>query len=501
MAYDLLLRNGRVIDPGNELDMVADIAIEGGAIVEVAPEIDPVRASRTWDVRGYVVAPGLIDHHMHSTLGVGGEATFAMLARAGVSAATDFAGPPSRVMDLVARHGSGISIASLQVLRPNPTEGQNPFASGPETALASASPTGMEIASAVEAGLAAGAIGTKILGGHFPFTPEATLAIIEESQKQRSYMALHVGTTETGSNLLGLEEAVGFAGPNRRLHLCHINSALRGQILPSRLHEAARAMELLARNHDSIVSESFLTRWSPDPGLCLDGVPDSAIVRTSLEIGGYEPTEVGLARAIAEGFVAVLLPNADENRYAFGDEALRFWRAQGTNTGIAFPISYADVGLICATHKDPGGPFTVTAFASDAGQFPLNVTLDHGLLLVEFGAISLADLIWKASYAPSRMMGLLEKGHLAPGADADIVISDIERRRANHLFVGGKLVMTDGMILGYGGTILATRAGKATVSASGLPQRIIDLEQSLLYTTSSDVLPRSGDSLASVSSV
>lgn len=483
MTYDLLLRNGRVVDPGNRIDMVADIAIEGSQIADVAPEIDPNRARRTWDLQGYVVAPGLIDHHMHSTLGVGGDATFAMLARAGVSTATDFAGPPSRVIDGVARAGSGISIATLQVLRPNPAGGSNPFASGPATELGSPSPSRDQIERAVEAGIAAGAIGTKILGGHFPFTPEATLAIIEESRRRGVYMALHVGTTATGSNLLGLEEAIGFAAPDRRIHLCHINSALRGQVLSSRLEEASRAMTLLREQHASVVSESFLTRWSPDPGLCVDGVPDSAIVRTSLGFGGYEPTEDGLAKGIAEGFVAVLMPGSDANRYAFGEEALRFWRDHDTNTGIAFPISYADVGLICATDRRPDGAFTVTAFASDAGQFPLNVTLDHGLLLVEFGALTLSELIWKASFIPSRMMGIPEKGHLAPGADADIVVIDLDRRRAAHLLVAGELVMTDGAVIGQGGTILTTTAALASVQERGLPARAIDLQQSLLYTT------------------
>ena len=139
--------------------------------------------------------------------------------------------------------------------------------------------------------------------------------------------------------------------------------------------------------------------------------------------------------------------------------------------------------MICATDRRPDGAFTVTAFASDAGQFPLNVTLDHGLLLVEFGALTLSDLIWKASFLPSRMMGIPEKGHLAPGAEADIVVIDLDRRRAAHLLVAGELVMTDGAVIGQGGTILTTTAALASVQERGLPARAIDLQQSLLYTT------------------
>lgn len=496
---DLLLRGGRLVDPGNGIDGVRDVGIAGGKIAAIESEIDPNRAARTWDVRGRVVAPGVIDHHMHSTLGVGGEATFAMLARAGVTTATDYAGPPARVFELVARYGSGINLASLQVLRPNTAAGDNPFSSGPETEFTGPSPRPLEIAAAVDRGIAAGAIGSKILGGHYPFTPEATVEIIERSLERGIYVSLHVGTTETGSNLLGLEEAIRFASPNRRLHLCHINSALRGQVLPSRLEEAARAMTLLNDHHAAVVSESFLTRWSPDPGLCVDGIPDSAIVRTSLGFGGFPPTEAGLERGIREGFVAVLIPRADENVYAFGEEGVRFWREQGTAAGIAFPISFADIGLICGTNRRPDGAFTVTAFASDAGQFPLNVTLNHGLMLVEFGALTLAELIWKASYAPSRMMGVLDKGHLAPGADADIVVIDVAGKRAQHVLVAGAVVMTYGNVIGRGGTLLTTDGGRAAAGEWGLPVQIVNMRQSLLHTSSNAVLAREGAGTARMS--
>ncbi|MGH2558675.1 MAG: amidohydrolase family protein [Thermomicrobiales bacterium] len=481
MTYDLVLKNARLVDPGNGQDGPRDVAIEGGKVARVAPEIGPATAKRTWDLSGKVIAPALIDIHMHTTLGLGGEAAFAMLARAGVGTAVDFAGPPAQVLDFMAGHGSGITVASLQVLRPAPDSREHAFSSGPDTVIATNEPAAPEIRRAITRGLQEGAIGTKILGGHFPFTPEATERIIEESVALGVYMAFHVGTTATGSNLAGLEEAVGMATPTRRLHLCHINSALRGQILPSRLEEASRAMALLEAAGEAVISESFLTRWSPDPGLCVNGIPDSAIVRTSLQMGGYEPTEAGLERAIAEGFTVVIVPRGDDNVAVGGVEGVRYWRETGTAAGIAFPISFADVGLICGTQKRRDGQFAVTALASDSGLLPFNVTLDHGLTLVQFGALTLSELIHKASYAPSRMLGLVEKGRLGEGADADIVVIDFDRRRADHLLVAGEPVMTDGLVVGRGGTFLTTEAGATAAAKHGLPHRILDLSQSLLY--------------------
>jgi hypothetical protein len=481
VSYDLLLKGARVVDPGNGVDAIADLAIEGGKVARIDADISPRLAKRTWNLHGRTIAPGLIDNHMHSTLGPGGEATYAMLARAGVTTATDFAGSPSQVMSLVAKHGSGITIASLQVLRPKADDGEHAFSSGPETLFDGRNPSAEQIRAGVEKGLKEGAIGSKILGGHFPFTPEATLTIIEETIARGVYMALHVGTTETGSNLAGLTEAVGFAAPNRRIHLCHISSALRGQILPSRLDETAKAMDLLEQAGNSVVSESFLTRWSPDPGKCVDGVPDSLIVQTSLKAGGYEPTEAGLEKAIREGYTIVNIPQGDNNVAVTGEEGLAYWREMETAAGIAFPISYADTGLICATQKRKDGRFTVTALASDAGLLPFNVTLNHGLMLVEFGAFTLNDLIFKASYAPARMLGLTNKGRLNEGADADIVVIDLEKKAASHLLVAGELVMTDGLIIGRGGTFLTTEAGIGAVQAHGLPHQVLDLSESLLY--------------------
>jgi cytosine/adenosine deaminase-related metal-dependent hydrolase len=481
VIYDLILKRARVVDPANGIDQVCDVAVENGKIAAIAAELDNTKARRTWDLSGRVVAPGLVDNHMHSTLGPGSKAAFDMLARAGVSTGVDFAGPPQQVLAGVAAHGSGINIASLQVLRPATDGAKTLFAGGAETILHGVDPDRASIGRAIDQGLKDGALGSKILGGHFPFTPEATLRIIEETNRRGVYMAFHVGSTATGSDLSGLREAVAMAAPNRRIHLCHISSALRGQVLPSRIEETHEAMNLLSKANDSVISESFLTRWSPDPGLCINGVPDSAVVRTSLGIGGYEPTEAGLDRAIIEGFVAVLIPNGDDNVYVKGEQAQAFWRKSLTTAGIAFPISYADTGLICATHKRPDGEFTVTALASDAGQQPMNVTINHGLMLVEFGALTLNELIHKASYAPSRMLGLPDKGHLGVGADADIVVIDLDRKRACHLLVNGQLVMTEGLVIGRGGTILTTANGVAAVKEQGLTAQVVDLSRSLLY--------------------
>src|ERR1700674_5308862 len=64
-TYDLLIKGGRVIDPGAGLDAVRDVAIARGRIAAVEPNI-AADAAETIDARGRIVAPGLIDIHTHA---------------------------------------------------------------------------------------------------------------------------------------------------------------------------------------------------------------------------------------------------------------------------------------------------------------------------------------------------------------------------------------------------------------------------------------------------
>lgn len=60
----LLLRGGRVIDPANNFDGVADVLIVDGKIAEVKPDINS-SADYEYDATGKLVTPGLIDMHVH----------------------------------------------------------------------------------------------------------------------------------------------------------------------------------------------------------------------------------------------------------------------------------------------------------------------------------------------------------------------------------------------------------------------------------------------------
>ena len=65
MTRPVLLRQGRVIDPARGTDQVSDVHIQDGKIAAVGPNLGAPDGADVRDVAGAVVAPGLVDVHVH----------------------------------------------------------------------------------------------------------------------------------------------------------------------------------------------------------------------------------------------------------------------------------------------------------------------------------------------------------------------------------------------------------------------------------------------------
>ncbi len=78
-SYDLVIANGRVIDPESGLDSIRNVGIEAGLIRAVTEE--PLEGRETIDARGRVVAPGFIDLNTYQHV----DAFFRLRARDGTT--------------------------------------------------------------------------------------------------------------------------------------------------------------------------------------------------------------------------------------------------------------------------------------------------------------------------------------------------------------------------------------------------------------------------------
>ena len=105
---------------------------------------------------------------------------------------------------------------------------------------------------------------------------------------------------------------------------------------------------------------------------------------------------------------------------------------------VSFKVNPALSRFYFATQKKQDGTFLVNSFCTDGGGIPRNVILKNGLLLVDFGALTLQEFVLKSSYETACRLGLTSKGHFSAGADADITIADPVSREAVSTFISGQ---------------------------------------------------------------
>ena len=91
-SQPILLRGGRIVDPALGIDAEGDVLLAGGLVAELAPgrRIDATGGVRVIDCGGMIVAPGLIDPHVHLRE-PGGEAKETIRTGAAAAAAGGFA--------------------------------------------------------------------------------------------------------------------------------------------------------------------------------------------------------------------------------------------------------------------------------------------------------------------------------------------------------------------------------------------------------------------------
>jgi len=463
--YDLLLKNGLVVDPTTQREGVMDLAVRGGQIVEVAPDLDPAQAKELFDTTGLHVVPGIVDLHVHASTWLGGRFAHKMLARAGVTTALDMSGPVDSVLDIARDYGVGLNIACINYVRPGHT-------------VADEDPGESELQNLLEKCLAQGAIGFKLLGGHYPLTPDATARAIAVANRYKAYIAFHAGSKKSGSNIEGFLEAVALA-QGHSLHIAHVNSYCRGLIRPY-MAEAEEAVAALMES-PCIRTESYLSPMNGTSAKCSGGVPESLVTQKCLAIGGFRSSEAGMEEAILAGWAQINVEAGGQMILATGPDAVAYWRQKQTNATVGFKVNPPEPRLRLATAKRSSGGFVVDCISTDGGGIPRNVIAEMGLALVKLQALTIQEFVIKASYNPARILGLANKGHFREGADADVTVLDLASQQPVMAIANGQVIMHKGFVCGKGGCIVTTTAGVGYVREKGLTPLVVDLAHSGFY--------------------
>ena len=469
--YDLILSGGTVLDPANGFEGVADVGVKAGMIARVEPELDPFDGDEIVDVSGKWVMPGQIDTHAHvaglsrnwdPALG------YAMLARAGTTTVLDMGGTGPSLVDGIKRKGAGLNVAGLYALIPGAT-------------MPSDEPSAVEARDIVAGALRQGCFGIKILGGYHPFSPEATADVIHACNDQLAYVAFHIGTRESGSHLGGVREIPAIVG-NGRLHVCHVNSYCRG-VIEEADTECDETLGILESMRTQLNSEAYHAIQNGTSGSCDgEGFVQANVPRNCLAMRGYSPTREGMEQAILDGYASVIGQRGGHVVYLKGQEALAVYEREKTHVGMSFPVNLPSTAFKLTTAKNEAGEFIVDAVSTDGGCHPRNVAIQSSMALVKFGALAPLEMAMKLSLTPARMLGLPNKGHFSEGADADITIINPETNEPTMSFVAGKPIMIDGHVVGSGGTLLITAAGRRAAEASGLPYQVVDMAGTKLYS-------------------
>jgi N-acyl-D-aspartate/D-glutamate deacylase len=405
--YDLVITNGRVMDPESGLDAVRNLGISGGKIRAISSAV--LKGKQTIDAKGLVVAPGFIDLHQHGQ----DDENYRAKARDGVTTALEL---EVGVADIDRWYGEregkalinyGASVGHIAVRMAVMHDPGQLLPNG-DAAHREATPEEMvEIMSLLEKGLRRGALA---VGVGPAYTEAATNWEITEvfrvAAKYHASCHIHIrsGAPRTGAspgNFAGFEEAVAAAAiSGAPLHIVHIQSTGG----PDVVYELQMISE--ARSHGmDVTTEAYpytmgMTSIQSAIFDHKESEPDSYFASLLWPATGEHLTRDLFLRYRKQGGMIILPSNTQENIDAAIDSPL---------TMIA-----SDGHLL----NGKGHPRTAGTYARVLGDY-----------VREEKALDLMTALKKMTLMPAQRLekrapAFQDKGRIRVGADADITVFD-----------------------------------------------------------------------------
>ncbi|MGF0111832.1 dihydroorotase [Streptococcus sp. SGI.013] len=404
----LLIKNGRIIDPKSQTDGIYDLLVNDGKIIAIGEDLIEDQAE-VIDASGCVVAPGLVDIHVH-------------FREPGQTHKEDI-----RTGALAAAAGGFTTVVMMA--------NTNPTISDVETlteVLESASKEAIHIKSVAtittdfdgenltdfEGLLAAGAVGFSDDG--IPLTSSKVLKeAMDLAKKNGTFISLHEEDPEL-NGVLGLNENIA----EKHFQVCGATGVAEYSMIA---RDVMIAYDRQAKVHIQHLSKAESVE----------------VVAFAQKLGAQVTAEVAPQHfSKTEQLLLEKGANAKMNP-PLRLESDRKAVIEGLKSGVISVIATDHA----PHHQDEKNVADVTQAPS--GMTGLETSLSLGLThLVSEGHLSLSELLEKMAYNPAQLYGF-NAGYLAEGGPADIVIfdpdasrvvgSDFASKASNSPFIGESL--------------------------------------------------------------
>jgi N-acyl-D-aspartate/D-glutamate deacylase len=433
-TYDIVLQNGRVMDPESGLDAVRSVGINGDKIAAIST--NALRGKIEVDAKKLVIAPGFIDLHQHSQT----PEAYAFKAMDGVTTALELEVGVSPVSEWYrAREGkslihfgasAGHIPARMAIMRDTGDllprdEAVNRVATAEEQKA---------IASLVQKGMDEGGLG---MGMGIVYTPTASadeiLSLFYLAAKFKRPVFVHMRSS--GNVIVSLQEVIAdAAAAGAPLHVVHLNSSAGAKTA-----EALRMIEGVRARGLDVTTEAY-------PYIA--GMTDISSARYA-----------GLENQPTEYFKSMLWPPTGER---LTRESFLKYRKQGgfvaqfNNTEEMVRVAIANPMVMIASDGILEHPRNAGTYARVLGKY-----------VREEKALTLMDAIRKSSLMPARRLEVMspqmrQKGRVKLGADADLAVFDPDSvidkstfENAKQYSAGFRYVLVNGTFVVRDGRLLA----------------------------------------------